>query len=221
MTTLDYLHNENLHENIKTLIDRHIDFSISYSAKGDAKLTINDEFSHIITEFCLGIYFHLDNQSLGFQVYGNGSNYFHKSNELITDPQFASEVLAKAKQNKPDLPWHIKLSKASEIINPQLLHSNKQDQFYLEPTSNGFKVFYPQALGGFATLVTDEQKGYEILINTRNHHPSGNKFHFKDNETCAQSLWKLFGQKNVKANDCLSESFLHFSSGTSRFDVMH
>jgi|TARA_R110002060_G_scaffold9059_1_gene13469 hypothetical protein len=220
MATLTYLYNENLHENIKTLVERHIDFSLTYSPKGVAQLTIDDAFRNVITEFCLEVYFPLDKQSLGFQIYGNGANYFHKPNEFMTDPQLASEVLAKAKKIEPSFPWHIKLALASEVKNPLLLESNKQREFYLEPTSNGFKVFYPKAIGGYSALVDNEQKAYQILINTRMSSSVGDQYAIKEHEKCAQSLWDLFGYSSFNSNDCLEECFLHFNSGASRFDVI-
>ena len=224
MAKLSYLYNENFLANVKTLMERGIGFTTSYTEKGGAILVVDDKDRALITEFSLAVYFPLDEAQLGFQIYGNGDNYYHKSNEYITDARIASELLHSAKETQPDLPWHIKILNSGSVENPQLLNSipdriSNDDLFSIEPAHGGFNIIYPRILGGTAAFADSEQRAYEILISTRMGCPIGSKYSVKEPLQCAQSLWDLFSEVPID-NDVTVFPFLGFSEGTCRFKIL-
>lgn len=220
MASLNYLYNENLYKNIKTLVDRQIEFNVDYPSEAGPRLTVDDQHRAIITEFCLGVYFPLDQSRLGFQIYGNGNNYYHKKNEYITDPKLASELLIKAKQHEPNLTWHIKLALKNDIENPQLLCSNKENEFYVEKTSRLYKVFYPLQINPLASTAKNEKQAYAALINARVNNPIGSQFAIHDPLRCAQVLWDTFKGIQLSPDNYIENSFLHFLAGTSRNEII-
>jgi hypothetical protein len=220
MASLHYIFQENLQRDTATLIDRQIEFNVSYSVNGSAKLTVDNQFEVMLCEFHTLVHFPLAENELGLQICGNEDNFFHQPNEFITDPRFASELLAKARKDKPNYPWHMMLARVGDIEEPKLLSSNKENEFYINPTSKGFKVFYPKALGGNATFAPDEKAAYKAIVTIRKLSPIGDNYAIKEPLECAKALWELFSDTPIDNDDYTEKSFLHFFAGTPRFEIM-
>jgi len=117
MASFTYLTNSNLTDrDIPTLIERGIPYVTEFPKSECAKLTVDDMYKPVLTEFRYRSYLEVKDV-IGFQIYGNGNNYFgHNSDEVITCAKNASELLYKARKERRELPWHEKIIEKSDKV---------------------------------------------------------------------------------------------------------
>jgi hypothetical protein len=101
------------------------------------------------------------------------------------------------------------------------LESTKDHVFTVESYGHDFQTVYPEPLNELTQIFNDETSAWAQLVIDRVNHIYGNKWALYGKKDAASLLWHFFGDTPIDENECIDEPFLHFDTGTDRFDIWH